>query len=374
MSKTTDRILVLTFVFLLGGTMLLNLLTPDRVFSLRENRYLAKRPVFNVHNILQGRFSRQFEDYVTDEFALRDQWVLLKGDLELLMLRRGNNGIFFGQDGYLLEDFRRPGPALVRNIDSVNRFAKAFADIKVNLLLAPNSVALYPEKLPLFASVYDQSQVLHQVKQGMTTRIGFIPVLDALRAEKHQYLYFRTDHHWTMRGAYFAYRQLAKALDIQPISHQEFDKEIVAQDFWGTYYSKANNRYLKSDAIEVWLPRNFVQVDVRFNDREGSFSSLYFPEHLDTRDKYAYFLDGNHPLTTITTEAAGGGKLAVFKDSFAHALLPFLAQHYQEIHVIDLRFFDANLEEYLEENGIAEALFLYSISGFASDNTLVNFR
>lgn len=374
MTKTAERILVLAFVLFLGGAMLLNLLTPDRVYSLRENRYLAKRPRFNVQNVLRGRFSSQFEEYVTDEFALRDQWVLLKGDLELLLLRRENNGIFFGRDGYLLENFRRPGPALARNLDRVNRFAQAFPNLKIRLLLAPSSVAIYPDKLPPFARVYDQAEVLETVRAELAAGVEFVPVLSALRAEGEQYLYFRTDHHWTVRGAYVAYCQLAEALNFQPLGPQDFERKIVAQEFWGTYYSKANNRYLKGDEIEVWLPQNPAQVEVRFNDREGSSSSLYFPQHLDTRDKYAYFLDGNHPLAIITTDRAEGGKLAVFKDSFAHALLPFLAQHYQEIHVIDLRFFDADLGQYLEEQEIQEALFLYSISSFASDSTLVNFR
>jgi hypothetical protein len=197
MNQKTDRFLILAFVLFLGGTLLLNLLTPDRVFSLRENRYLAKRPEFTVQSILTGRFSSQFEEYITDEFALRDQWVLLKGDLELMMLRRENNGIFFGQDGYLLEDFRKPGPVLARNIERLNRFVQAFPDLQVHLLLAPNSVALYPEKLPPFASVYDQERVLEEVQRELTAGVKFIPVLPALRAEKDQYLYFRTDHHWT---------------------------------------------------------------------------------------------------------------------------------------------------------------------------------
>ncbi|MGI6365492.1 MAG: DHHW family protein [Bacillota bacterium] len=374
MTKSAEKILILAFILFLGGAMLLNLLTPDRAYSLRENRYLAKRPRFDVQNILKGRFSRQFEEYITDQFAFRDQWVLLKGDLEMLLLRRENNGIFFGRDGYLLEDFPPPGPALARNLDRINAFAQAFPHLKIHLLLTPNSVAIYPDKLPPFARVQDQAEVLERVKGELATGIEFIPVLTALQAEREQYIYFRTDHHWTVRGAYLAYRQLAAALGFQPLVPQDFESKEVAQDFWGTYYSKANNRYLKGDEIEVWLPKKPAQVEVRFNDREGSFSSLYFPHHLETRDKYAYFLDGNHPLAVISTDRAQGGKLAVIKDSFAHALLPFLAQHYQEIHVIDLRFFDADLGQYLEEQGIQQALFLYNLSSFASDSTLVNFR
>jgi len=372
MAKKSDKLLILTFVLFLGGMMLLNILTPDRVFSLRENRYLAKRPELSLANLISGRFTRQFEEYVTDEFALRDQWVLLKADLEMLLLRRENNGIFFASGGYLLENFQ-PGPALERNIQQLNRFAHTYPDIKTHVLLAPNSVALYPHRLPPFAKVYDQGLVVEEVKSSLDNA-KFIDVRDVLHRHREEYIYFRTDHHWTMRGAYYAYTTLARSLGLIPLSPAELETATISQDFWGTYFAKANNRYSRGDSIELLLPKTPVAVQVSFNDKAGSFNSLYFPQHLETRDQYAYFLDGNHPLTVIATENSQGGKLAVFKDSFAHALLPFLAQHYQEIHVIDLRFFNAGLGEYFQEHNIDQALFLYNVSGFSSDNSLINFR
>src|SRR5690554_6022972 len=177
MTRTAEKLLILAFILFLGGAMLLNLLTPDRAYSLRENRYLAKLPPFSVQNILKGRFSRQFEEYITDQFAFRDQWVLLKGDVELLLLRRENNGIFFGRDGYLLEDFSPPGPALARNLERINTFAQAFPHLRIHLLLAPNSVAIYPDKLPPFAQVYDQAQVLKRVEGGLVGGVELVPVL-----------------------------------------------------------------------------------------------------------------------------------------------------------------------------------------------------
>ena len=365
MNGAADKVLVGAFAFLLGGLLLFNLAGPDRGFSPMENRYLAKKPPCTPAALLSGRFSRQFEDYVTDEFAFRDQWVYLKGDMERLLLRRENKGIFLGRDGFLLENFRGPGAALARNIERINRLAQACPQLQVSLLLAPNSVALYPDKLPLFASVYSQAQVIEDTKTALGEGVDFVPVLEALWAERGQDLYYRTDHHWTMAGAYLAYRQLAPFLGFQPLPPSAYYQEVVARDFQGTYSAKAGNRWLKGEPIVVWQLREPVGVTVRFNDRKGTFPSLFFPEHLATRDKYAYFLDGNHPLAVIHTEAGQGGKIAVFKDSFAHALVPFLAPHFEEIHLIDLRFFDASPEEYLQEQEIDRVLFLYSVSAFA---------
>jgi len=374
MTKISDKIIATTFLLFLVGMMVINIFTPDRVFSQRENRYLAKRPELTLRNVMSGRYSSRFEDYIIDEFIKRDQWVLIKSDLERLLLRTENNGIFFASDGYLFENFRRPGATLERNIGHINRFSLSFPDIPTHVVLVPNSATIYPEKLPLFASVYDQRLVLNQVQKGLSDSILFVPVHETLDQNREEYLYFRTDHHWTMRGAYYAYTQLAENLGFAPLSLWDCEIETVTDDFWGTYFSKANNRYLSSDYIEVIRPKNPVNVQIRFNDKEGVYDSLYFPKHLETRDKYSLFLDGNHPLTTITTDADNDRKLVVFKDSFAHNLIPFLAQHYQEIHIIDLRFFNNNLGQYILDHEIDQALFLYSISGFSNESTLVNFR
>ena len=373
MVKAADKLLVFCFIIFLSGMLIFNILTPDRGFSQRENRYLAAPPEFSWKSISSGKFSQEFEEYITDEFALRDQWVLFKSDMERLLLKTENNGIFFGRDGYLLEDFQRPGAALDRNIGNINRFIDTFPDIAVHMALAPNSVAIYPEKLPPFAKVHDQQLVTEQVQAELQNDI-LIPLYKTLLNHKDDYIYYRTDHHWTTLGAYYAYVEMADVLGFTPLDISEFDTKTAADEFWGTYFSRANNRYLNSDTLPVMLPQEPVQVQVEFNDRDGIYDSLYFPGHLETRDKYNLFLDGNHPLTTITTDVGNGRKLAVFKDSYAHCLLPFLAQHYEEIHVIDLRFYKASLGPYLEEHNIQQALFLYSISSFSNNNSITGFR
>ncbi|MTI96232.1 MAG: hypothetical protein FH749_12275 [Firmicutes bacterium] len=374
MPKTSDKLIVTLFVSFLGGMMLINLLTPDRAFSERENRYLARRPELRVDNIISGRFSRQFEEYITDEFAGRDRWVLAKADIERALLRTENNGIYFGRNGFLFEHYREPGAALDTNIRQLNRFAQLAGELPVHMLLAPNSIAVYPEYLPRYATVYDQLAVKEKVAAEIEPAIEFVSVHGALREYRDEYLYFRTDHHWTMRGAYYAYAKLAPALGFTPLPLSDFTAEIVSTEFWGTYFSRANNRWLESDTIEILRPLNPISVDVWFNDREGRYNKLFFTHHLDTRDQYSLFLDGNHPQTIITSDVGNGKKLLMFKDSYAHVLIPYLTAHYEEIHVIDLRFFDRPLAAYLEEEQFDQALFLYNISAFSRDNQLVRFR
>ena len=98
--------------------------------------------------------------------------------------------------------------------------------------------------------------------------------------------------------------------------------------------------------------------------------SLYDPSYLEGRDKYAYFLGGNHPLTEITTSVRNGRHLLVIKDSYAHALVPFLTAHYETIDMVDLRYFKEDLAAWMGDRGITDVLVLYNASTFASDRQL----
>lgn len=366
--------LVLTagFCGFLALMFALNMFTPVREFSPRENRYLARLPRFSGEELVSGNFTRKFEEFLTDQFAGRDRWVLAKSDLERLRLMRENNGILLGRNGYLLEHYRRPGAALAGNLRRVNSFAAAFPGVKVYLLLAPNSVAIHTDKLPPFAVPYDQRLVVDQVRRGLSPSVKYVDVLPVLAAHSDQYIYFRTDHHWTMRGAYLAYRELAPCLGFEPWGLDQFKVDVVSREFQGTYAARANTRWLDWDYIEVFRPREPIAYSLTSNGevRQG----LYQWQQLNGRDKYSFFLGGNQPLMVINSAAAGQGRLAVFKDSYAHSLLPFLANHYSEIHVIDLRYFTQPLARYIQEHQISSALFLFNIASFSADSAITRFR
>ena len=370
----TSKFTIAAFAAYLFVMICYNLVTPARAFSERENRMLTSRPELILRDVLSGSFSRQFEDYITDQFAIRDKWVLLKSDIERALLRTENKGIFFGQDGYLLEHYRRPGSALNSNILRVNRFAELFPHISTSLMLVPNSVAIHHDRLPMFASPYDQRKVLGQLRQELAENILWLDIFDTLYGHRDKYIYFRTDHHWTMLGAFYAYQATAAQLGFEPYSFEDFYMETVTNDFWGTYSSRANHRGMRSDSIEVLRPRFTLELAISFKGKLDSFPSMFFPEHLETRDKFAYFLDSNHPLTVINTNVQNGRKLVVFKDSYAHVLLPFLAAHYEEIHVIDLRLFNVGLQNYVSQHNFDQALFLFNVSSFSSDRNIINLR
>jgi hypothetical protein len=365
--KNSNKIVVAMFIAFLLSVNIASGFTTDKSFSEFENRMLSQFPRFTVQNFMSGRYTDKFEEYVTDQFPLRDTWVAIKSDLERLTFKTINNGIFFGEDGYLLEDYKKPGGQLNDNINSINRFASKLPGVLTHFLMVPNSVKIYEDKLPPFASPYDQLVTFEEVSEGLSEDVDFIGVYDTLLGKKDEYIYYRTDHHWTMRGAFYAYETLADHLGIIPYEMDDFDSEIISDSFYGTFYSKANNAHISPDSIEIFKPKFEVHCEVNFLDSGKTSDSLYEYSYLSEKDKYSMFLDGNHSLIKINTDIKNGKKLVVFKDSYSHCFIPFLANHYEEVHVIDLRYYKLNVYEYIKENHINEALFLYNVTTF-SDN------
>lgn len=369
-NKISDKIITIVFMLFLIIINILNIIIPDRYFSQVENRILAQVPKFSLNNMISGRFTNKFEEYITDQFPLRDFWVSVKSDVERFTLKTFNNGIYFGEDGYLLEDYKRTNEQLLSNINSINTFSKAMPNIKTYFLLAPNSVKIYEDKLPLFASPYNQSKTLEKVEAQLNANVNFINVYAEMVNKKNEYIYFKTDHHWTMRGAYYAYKELCNKLNLKAYSINDFNSIIIDKSFYGTFYSKASNRHILPDSIEIFTPKIKNKYKIEYIDTGKSSDSFYEYSHLNKKDKYSIFLDGNHALTTITTNIKNEKRLVIFKDSYAHSLIPFLANHYEEIHIIDLRYYKLNIYDYIKQNNINEALFLYNISSFSKDESI----
>ncbi|MTI47739.1 MAG: hypothetical protein FH761_07845 [Firmicutes bacterium] len=370
MKNSSNKIIIIMFIVFLLSVNILNIVIPDKEFSELENRVLSQIPKFQLNKLLSGQFTNKFEEYYVDQFSYREFWVGFKAKVEKLLNKTENNGIYFGGNGYLFEEYKNPGTKIKDNTEIINEFSGKYPDIATYFLLVPNSIKIYEEKLPLFASPYDQLDSIKVMKDKLNKSVEFIDVYETLMKNKDEYIYFKTDHHWTMRGAYYGYTALAKELGLNYYKMDSFNSRIVSKNFLGTYYSKAQDWSISPDSIEVFYPKFDIQYEVSYKDTNKSTNSLYESSHLEEKDKYSYFLDGNHALITINTSIKNGKKIAIFKDSYSHSFIPFLVNHYEEIHVIDLRYYNLSINDYLEKNNIKEVLFLYNVSTFSKDNNI----
>lgn len=359
-----DRAFGFLFLLLLLGAGIVIWVIPAREFSSRENRYLADFPHLSGENLISTDFMDQFEAYLADQFPGRDLWISAKAQLERALGKKENKGIYYGRDGYLLEKPSSETKNLQDNLRYIREFSDWFeGDIK--LALVPYSSQVLTDKLPSFvqARPFDEAYQILQKQLPESAIDLYTPLRDA----REQSIYFRTDHHWTMRGAAIGASAICRAYGIpyKPPTETQW----ISQNFYGTYYSKAGDFTVKPDWIEFFPSNDYDKVFVDYLDT-GTQGGLFSPKYLSLRDQYSFFLDGNHALLRINSPAPNG-KLLMIKDSYAHILAPFLCEVFHEIHMLDLRYYNASVKQYLIEHQIDRVLFVFSLGSFHENSGLI---
>lgn len=360
--------------FLLPVIVLVSsIILPDTGFSEKENRILASRPALKLDQIISGGYEKQFETYENDQFPLRDMWITLKATTDRLMGKVEENGVYLGKNGYLMEAFNAPSQTQYdATVNAMTSFAQKHSDLKQYALIAPNSVNILKSNLPAFAPADDQNPWIDKLKDSLTSAgVTFIDIRDTFTDHKAEDLYYHTDHHWTTLGAYYAYLQAAAVMGID-ISSDSYDKAPVSQTFKGTLSAKSGFRSGETDELDVFLPNgdNTLSSVVNYVDEQKKSASFYDTSKLNTRDKYALFFGGNHAQIKISTPTESNNTLLVLKDSYANSFVPFLAQHYRKIIMIDPRYYYGDLEQLLQVENVQEVLYLYNANTFFADTSL----
>ncbi len=335
---------VVSFVFLLCFTAIAFWLIPDKSLSARENRALQTLPQMSVQAFLSGELSGAYNDYYADQFVARDLLVGLKGRLELLTAKGGNNGILLGANGQLakrLFSTARTNGNAAEDSDLIDAEHLKNAAAGINRAASnaevPFAVILTGRTLDVAASAVSyptdgSEQMLEILRTNLQEGAGYLDLVPFYqdRYESGEYVYYRTDHHWTTLGAYYAYCEIMKAFGMENdiILAENFQKETVSSNFYGTFAAKSGFYFVGADSIELWHLGNeddfLVTADGRTLD--GGF---YNRAHLNGNDQYSVFLDGTHDVVNITKkDGTDRPTLAIFKDSFANAVAPFLAQHF----------------------------------------------
>ena len=363
--KLSRRCLGIMFILYIGIMIALNIITPDRVFSDSENRNLEQRPKFTFDKLIHGKFTKDYEKYVADQFTMRDFFIGVKSDVERVTGKKENNGVYIGSDGYLMQKFNMPEEKKIKEkMNGINSFSASIPKTNKYFMLVPGSVEILSGKLPSFAPCDDERLYLDKVKGYLDKDINFVDVYDTLNCKKDEYIFYKTDHHWTSKGAYYAYNKLCTDMNIKPHDESYFDIKKVTDEFYGSLYSKGGFRHINPDSIELYIPKADEECKVDYVDENRTLNSIYDMDCLNKKDKYTVFLGGNHSLVKITSNASNKKKLLVVKDSYANSFIPFLTGHYSEIYVVDLRYYNEDLKDLVNKNKINDILFLYSAGNF----------
>lgn len=368
MLKKEKLIFISLFFILIFSFFISYLVIEDKTFSYIENRKLQVFPKLNYETILNGTFMRDFENYANDQVVLRDNFVKLSTNTRIWMGQKDINGIILGKDGYLIKkitNVEMDKEGIEKNIEHIRTFLKKYENSYFALIPTASDILKgyyidYPDRL-------NQKEFIDNVYSNVSIESSKVIDIYSYLDGKDS-IYYKTDHHWTTYGAYQGYLAICNKLRLEPIGIEEYTKEIVCDDFYGTIDSELNLK--KSvDIIYKYVPKFSVEYTRVLNEME-SFSGLYDDTKLKTKERYAYFLGGNQAITDIKTNLNTGRSILIVKDSFSHSLVPFLVNHYDRVTLVDLRYFNGYFSYFMNSpkySDYDDILVMYNISNFNSE-------
>ena len=349
----------------------LSLIIKDRDFSESENRKLAQFPELTIASITDGSFLTGLGDYIADQFPMRDLWISLNLWFNQTLGQQEASGVYLCEDDYLMQVPAAPNKTQHdRNLDAMRTFAAAHPELNTVVSIIPNAVTIHADLLPKNAPVRDQAADLAYIKDRLQSE-NFADVTAHLRAHNNEALFYRTDHHWTSLGAYYAFEEIAPYLDIDPGDFSLYTTYTVSNTFEGTLSSKSGSHKVK-DTVQLIVPNTPIEYYVTYDGDQSGICSMYHREALDAKDHYTVFFGGNYGRVDITTTADTGRTLLVFKDSYANCFMQFLYPHFDHITMIDPRYYYDNVENVIRSEGVTDVLYLYNLDTFLGDASLAD--
>lgn len=373
--KAGDLLLTVLFLGAIFVFAILFWLLPDRAMSETENRTLAQAPKVTAERILDGKFTADIAEYMADQFPARDFFVNLKAAAETALGRGGNNGVLFGAGETLVTREDLPSiDNMKTNLSAISAFSAHCESlgIPVTTAITGRTADVLDHTLPAYyGSEYSDRLWAALQTEADGAGVDLLNLRDPLRARAQagEYVYYRTDHHWTTLGAYYGYAAIAEKMGVTPAPPSDFDRRTVSLTFYGTTWSTAGASWIDPDTMEFFRFDGEDAYTTTIVDDGTSFTGFYDTDYLAKKDKYSAFIGGNNALVTVTKNGGEGrDTLLLFKDSFAHAAVPFLAQHY-DLVIVDLRYYKKAPVHLIDEHGIDAVLFLYNVTSLTASDS-----
>ncbi|GHV68295.1 hypothetical protein FACS1894199_15300 [Bacteroidia bacterium] len=384
---------VVIFIILWAG--LVNyIVVPAQEVSLEEKRSLAVFPQIQWDSYIQGHLTDSIADYIDDHFPVRELFV---GMLDEINYYKGlhlnsdekivksltqtisptmsedtseeatqDSTVYDNINGYFQNDMLVINGAVFPISGGTPRATRYFAkmangyarklseQVRVIVAVSPLSSAFIPSDKYRYLNRHNR-QTLDTLHHYLSSDVLYANVFEHLNAHSTEYIFFKTDHHWTALGAYYAYQAFCEATQIKPVPKANMEKRTKSH-FLGSLYSLTHDRSVKNnpDMLEYYVPHVTTKA-LRYepNSYEGVRSTVFCHKCKG----YDTFLCADFPLMKITTDVKNGKKIIVIKDSMGNAFVVYLVSHYEEIWVVDFRYSQHNLLRLIRENNINDMVF-----------------
>lgn len=356
------------FLLILLSLTVLFFALPKRDFAENEKRVLSEKPTFSFAALLDGSLTEQWQTYLADHFPLRETFVGLHAYYEQAMGQNGDSGVYRGKDGYL---FAKQGKIDLKkenaNIEAIRGFAERNG-LDTTWMIVPCAGYTLEKKLPPLHQRYRDGEIIDNAR-SLTKGDCFIDCRDVFLQSGALQLYYKTDHHLTSDASRALYEAYCAEKKLQG---HAFMLTLNSDGFYGTAYSKSGLWGTKPDTLSLYEePGGSYAVTITEGQTVTKADSLYFTDHLNSKDQYPVFLDGNHALVKIRNRNCDNGKkLLIVKDSFAHCFATFLAAEYETIYMVDLRYHRTPITDLLKKEKISDMLVLYGAENLATSTDI----
>ena len=370
-NRKSDILTCVLFCGFLFAMLALFLALPRQSFSEKEKRYLAETPKLTWKNLTTGKYGEDVESWLADHIPGRDFLVGFNAYVDKLTGRQVTKDIYVAEGDRLVE---APGvwdqQTVEKNMNAINGFVEKIRQ-PVDLMIVPSAGFCLDDTIRGLSDPYRDTQMIRDIYAMADSNIRAIDLIPTFtEVQDPASLFYRTDHHWTSRGAYAAYKAYMELKGHSALAPEDFT--VTAYDgFYGSTYSRSGLWLTESEPIELW--DSGVEFTVTNNDSQKVSSSVFYPERLEELDKYTVFLDGNHSLVRIQNPQ-GSGKLLVIRDSYSNCLGGFLAESYGEVVLVDLRHYREAVSALAQQEDFDNILVCYSCANFLTDTNLMLLR
>lgn len=361
-----QKLICALFCGFLGVMSLLMLFLPKSDYSELEKRELTEFPKFTWQNLISGEFGDEFESYLADHMPGRDFFVGLNAYFDLLTGRQNTKDYFVSGDRLFTAPVQWNQQKVQSNMQKINAFAEKIGQ-NVDLMIIPSAGSVIGGLGAQYPDYHDGeyiSAIYDLAGDGVST-FDLWSLFGGV--EDPGSLYYRTDHHWTSKGAWLATAAYAESIGKEFPKAEDFTSETV-ENFRGACYSSAGLWLIPGENLEMWSTGSNLTVE-NSNAPGVTHEGIFYRENLEVMDKYTVFLGGNAGLVRIkNADNAGKGKILVIRDSYANCMGGFLAEMYEEVVMVDLRYYKSTAPSVLAtQEEFDRVLVCYGIGNFMTD-------